>query len=123
MRNIDLFDNYLFNRQNTEDRKLFEERLASDADFKKEFDEHKAFVKLFKEYRKQEDLKKKLDAAYTEEFGQPNIVSIRSSFYNRHGKTIGMAASVALIAVTITLALLASGGYLIKQQQESIAEL
>jgi hypothetical protein len=37
MRNIDLFDNYLFNRQNTEDRKLFEERLASDENFRKEF--------------------------------------------------------------------------------------
>lgn len=123
MRNIDLFDNYLFNRQSTEDRKLFEERLAGDADFRKEFEEHKAFVKLFKEYRKQEDLKRQLDEAYTEEFGHPNMISIKPSFYNRHGKTIGMAATVAIIAVTITLTLLASGGYLIKQQQESIAEL
>jgi len=123
MRNIDLFDNYLFNRQNTDDRKLFDERLASDETFKKEFEEHKAFVKLFQEYRKQQDLKKQLDTAYSEEFGSPNIVSIKPSFYNRHGKTIGMAASVAIIVVTVTLALLTSGGFLIKQHNTSITNL
>jgi len=123
MRNIDLFDNYLFNRQNTDDRKLFDERLASDETFKKEFEEHKAFVRLFQEYRKRQDLKKQLDTVYSEEFGKPNIVSIKPSFYNRHGKTIGMAASVAIIVVTVTLALLTSGGFLIKQHNTSITNL
>ncbi len=124
MRNIDLFDNYLYNRQNTEDRKAFEERLANDSAFRKEFEEHKAFVKIFKEYSQQENLKKQLDTAYTEEFGKPNMVSIKAdTFYNRHGKTIGMAASVAIIVVTVTLALLTSGGYLIKQHDASITNL
>lgn len=124
MRNIDLFDNYLYNRQNTDDRKLFEGRLETDAQFKKEFEEHKAFVKVLKDYSKQEELKKQLSAAYSEEFGKPNMVSIKAdTFYNRHGRTIGMAASVAVIAVTITLALLTSGGYLIKQHGTSITNL
>lgn len=124
MRNIDLFDNYLLNRQSTDDRKLFEERLAGDEAFKKEFEEHKAFVKLLREYGKQQELKKELDTVYSEEFGKPNMVSIKNdTFYNRHGKTIGMAASVAVIAVTITLALLASGGFLIKQHDASITNL
>ena len=124
MRNIDLFDNYLYNRQNTEDRKLFDERLISDGAFKQEFDEHTAFVKLLREYGKQQELKKQLDEVYTEEFGKPNMVSIKpNTFYNRHGKTIGMAASVAVIAVTITLAALASGGFLIKKHDTSITNL
>ncbi len=124
MRNIDLFDNYLYNRQNTGDRKLFDERLISDDAFKKEFDEHSAFVKVLQEYGKQQELKKQLDTVYTEEFGNPNMVSIKpNTFYNRHGKTIGMAASVAVIAVTITLAALASGGFLIKQHDNAITDL
>ena len=124
MRNIDLFDNYLLNRQSTEDRKLFDERLASDEAFKKEFEEHKAFVKLLLEYGKQQEFKKQLENVYTEEFGKPNMVSIKTdTFYNRHGKTIGMAASVAIIVVTITLAALTSGGFLIKQHDTSITNL
>ena len=106
MRNIDLFDNYLYNRQNTEDRKLFDERLISDGAFKQEFDEHTAFVKLLREYGKQQELKKQLDEVYTEEFGKPNMVSIKpNTFYNRHGKTIGMAASVAVIVLSLSTTL------------------
>lgn len=124
MRNIDLFDNYIANRQNTEDRKLFEERLTTDEVFAKEYNDHKAFVNVLQQYAKQEELKKQLDKTYREEFGQPNMVSINSnSFYNKYGKTIGMAASVAFIAVSITLALLASGGYLIQKHNTSITNL
>ena len=125
MRNIDLFDNYLFNRQSTDDRKLFEERLISDESFNKEFTEHKAFVKLLQEYAKQQELTKQLDSVYSEEFGKPNMIPISkaNSFYNKYGRTIGMAASVAFIVVTVTLALLASGGYLIQKHGASITNL
>jgi serine protease Do len=124
MRNIDLFDNYIFNRQSSDDRKLFEERLVSDETFNKEFTDHNAFVTLLQEYAKQQELKKQLDTVYSEEFGKPNMVSIKpNSFYERYGKTIGMAASVAFIAVSITLALLASGGYLIQKHNTSITNL
>ena len=124
MRNIDLFDNYLYNRQNTEDRRLFEERLAADADFRKEFEEHNAFVKVLREYGEQERVKKSMRTIYEEEFGKPNIVSIKQpNFYNKHGRTIGMAASVAIMAVIVTLALLTSGGFLIKKHDASITNL
>ena len=81
MRNIDLFDNYLYNRQNTEDRKLFDERLASDETFKKEFDEHTAFVKLLQEYGKQQELKKQLDTVYV---FVALLVSVQITFRVRH---------------------------------------
>ena len=53
---------------------------------------------------------------------EPDRVALQS-FYERYGKTIGMAASVAFIAVSITLALLASGGYLIQKHNTSITNL
>lgn len=124
MRNIDLFDNYLYNRQGADDRKLFEERLAHDATFKKEFEEHRAFVKVLHDYGQQERLKKQMETIYSEEFGKLNMVSIKTdTFYNRHGRAIGMAASVAIIAVIVTLALLTSGGFLIKKHDASITNL
>ncbi len=125
MRNIDLFDDYLYQRLNADDTKLFEERLLTDADFKTQFEEHQAFVNLLKEYGKQQELKAKLDTIYTEEFGVPNIhqLNTKDNFYNKYGRTVGVAASVALIAVIATITLLSSGGYLIKQHENSITNL
>ena len=53
MRNIDLFDDYLHQRLNADDAKLFEERLTSDADFNTQFEDHKNFVNLLQEFGKQ----------------------------------------------------------------------
>ncbi|HEX7414871.1 MAG TPA: serine protease, partial [Bacteroidia bacterium] len=125
MRNIDLFDDYLHQRLNVDDAKLFEERLLTDADFKTQFEEQKAFVNLLREFGKQQELKAKLDTVYTEEFGVPNVHQLnpKNNFYNKYGRTMGMAASVAIIAVIATITLLSSGGYLIKQHENSITNL
>lgn len=125
MRNIDLFDDYLHQRLNADDTKLFKERILADADFKAQFEEQKAFVNLLQEFGKQEQLKSKLDTIYTEEFGTPNIHQLNSkdNFYNKYGRIMGVAASVAIIAVIGTIALLSSGGYLIKQHDTSITNL
>jgi len=125
MRNIDLFDDYLYQRLNADDKKLFEERLLTDADFKTQFEEQKAFVNLLQEFGKQEQLKSKLDAIYTEEFGTPNVHQLnpKNNFYNKYGRMMGVAASVAVIAVIATITLLSSGGYLIKQHEASITNL
>src|ERR1700744_5811839 len=125
MRNIDLFDDYLYQRLNADDKKLFEERLLTDADLKTQFEEQKAFVNLLQEFGKQEQLKSKLDAIYTEEFGTPNVHQLnpKNNFYNKYGRMMGVAASVAVIAVIATITLLSSGGYLIKQHDTSITNL
>ena len=125
MRNIDLFDDYLHQHLNANDTRLFEERLLTDADFKTQFEEHSAFVNLLKEFGKQQKLKGKLDSIYTEEFGTPNVhqLNTKDNFYTKYGKTLGVAASVAFIAVIATITLLSSGGYLIKQHENSITNL
>jgi len=125
MRNIDLFDDYLYQRINADDAKLFEERLLTDADFKTQFEDHKNFVNLLQEFGKQEQLKSKLDTIYNEEFGTPNIHQLnpKNTFYKQYGRMMGVAASVALIAVIATITLLSSGGYLIKQHDTSITNL
>jgi S1-C subfamily serine protease len=125
MRNIDLFDDYLYKRLNANDTLLFEERLTNDGDFKAHFEEHKNFINLFSEFEKQEQLKSKLNTIYTEEFGTPNIhqLNTKNTFYNKYGRMLGVAASVAVIAVIATITLLSSGGYLIKQHEASITNL
>lgn len=125
MRNVDLFDDYLHQRLTADEVKLFEERLITDADFKNQFTDHKNFVNLFQEFGKQEELKGKLNTIYTEEFGTPNVHQLnpKNNFYNKYGRTVGVAASVALIAVIATITLLSSGGYLIKQHDTSITNL
>ena len=125
MRNIDLFDDYLYRRLNADEVKLFEERLLTDAGFKAEYEEHKTFVNLLTEFAKQEQLKSKLNAIYTEEFGKPNVHQLnpKNTFYSKYGRLMGVAASVAVIAVIATITLLSSGGYLIKQHEASITNL
>ena len=125
MRNIDLFDDYLYQRLNADEVKLFEERLLSDTDFKTQYEEHAAFVNILKEFGKQEQLKSKLDTIYTEEFGKPNVHQLnpKGTFYSQYGRLVGVAASVAIIAVIATITLLSSGGYLIKQHGASITNL
>jgi serine protease Do len=125
MRNIDLFDDYLYQRLNADDARLFEEKLLTDVDFKAQFEEQKAFVSLLQEFGKQEQLKNKLNSIYTEEFGTTNVHQLnpKNTFYNQYGRMVGVAASVAIFAVIATITLLSSGGYLIKQHGASITNL
>jgi serine protease Do len=125
MRNIDLFDDYLHKRLNADDVRLFDEKLLTDADFKAQFEDHKNFVNLLQEFGKQEQLKSKLNTIYTEEFGVPNVHQLnpKNNFYTKYGRMMGVAASVAIVAVITTVTLLSSGGYLIKQHEASITNL
>ena len=125
MRNVDWFDDYLYKRLPESEQFLFEEKLHQDAEFKKQFDEHKAFVNLLSELGKQQQLSRQLNAVYAEEYGAPNVRSLspKNSFYGKYGRMMGVAASVAIIAVIATITLLSSGGYLIKQHEASITNL
>ncbi len=125
MKNMDVFDRYLFNRMSAEEKSAFEERLKADSLLGQEFADHKKFVMLMQAFERQERLAMKMEKIYHEEFGESNTIAISSprTFYARYGKTIGVAASVSILAILITLALLASGGYLIKKHENSISNL
>ncbi|HEY1038906.1 MAG TPA: serine protease [Bacteroidia bacterium] len=125
MRNVDLFDDYLFGRLNSEDKKQFENRLREDAEFKAEFNKHKGFVDALNYTSAKNTLKAKLKSIHQSQFGSSNIrhINENKTFYQKYIKPTGMAATVAVLAVITTVAVLSGGGYLIKKQNTDYTEL
>src|ERR1700741_4677935 len=108
MRNIDLFDEYLFGRLKPEDKKQFENRLEEDADFKKEFSRYKLFVETLNYSSAKNAFKSKLKSIHQSAFGSANIKHINEhrSFFQKYIKPTGMAATAAVLAVVTTVAVL-----------------
>lgn len=126
MRTTDLFDEYMNGKLNAEDTASFEQRMESDLDFKQAYHKHLELVKALNDAHQRAELKKQLETIHTEEFGKDaRLFSIKGeeTFAKKHGKTIAVAASTALIAVLSTVAVLSTGGYLLKQQSNQITDL
>jgi S1-C subfamily serine protease len=125
MRNTDLFDDYLMGNLDAEERKQLESRLQSDAELKSEFSKHKKFVETLQYTATKNTLKTKLKDLHTVEFGADNIKYINShkSFFERYIKPTGFAASVAIVAVILTITTLSMGGYLLEKQKDEVEEL
>lgn len=125
MRARDLFDNYLEGRLNAEETSEFESRLNSDAAFANAFTEHKTLVNALNKQSERQTLSQKLKAIHKAEFGNAKTINLNreETFARKHGKTIAVAASTALIAVLSTVAVLSTGGYLLKQQSNQITDL
>jgi serine protease Do len=125
MRVIDLFDDYLSGILSAEDRTSFENRLKTDATFANAFEEHQDLVTSLARQAERAELKNKLKAIHEAEFGNTKVISLNreGNFAARHGRTIAVAASTALIAVLSTVAVLSTGGYLFKQQSNQITDL
>jgi S1-C subfamily serine protease len=125
MRVTDLFDNYLGGRMDAAGKAQFERELETDKTLALAFNEHRQLLETLRDQHRQQQLKKKLQAIHEKEFGQPNVISIHreKNFATRHGKTIAVAASTAFIAVLGTVAILSTGGFLLRQQGNQITEL
>ena len=125
MRVTDLFDNYLNKTLSAEERADFEKLLHTDVIMANAFNEHQTMIDSLKLTANKNDLKKKLRSIHEKEFGNSKIISIKheENFAKRHGRTIAVAASTALIAVLSTVAVLSTGGYLLKQQSNQITNL
>lgn len=122
----DTFDAYLNNTLSPEEKKAFENRLHHDAVFAKAFHEHKLLLDTMARSARRENLKHRLSGIHKELFGEhTRIISMvkENSFARRHGRTIAVAASTALVAVLATVAALSTGGYLLKKQNNEILEL
>ena len=122
---MDLFDEYLSGKLNPEEKTNFEERLRADAQLANDFKEHQQFILLLKTQQEKLHLKNKLKAIHSEAFGKNNIHVLHPTnrFFEKYIKPIGVAASVAIIAVVSTVAILSFGGYLINNQNEYLTEL
>jgi serine protease Do len=125
MRSTELFDDYLGGRMAAEDRAFFESRLNNEPAFAAAFAEHKALIEALRKHEGNSQLKKKLEAIHYETFGRAKVISMQreQNFASRHGKTMVVAASTAFIAVMGTVAILSTGGFLLRQQSNEITEL
>lgn len=125
MRATEQFDNYIFGTFSSEEKKAFEERLKTDAEFAIAFDKHKTLIEGINQHEQRVHLKQILSTIHKQEFGKDaTIVNIKeATFIKKHGKTFAVAASVAIIAVIGTVTLLSTGGYLLKQQSNAITDL
>lgn len=124
MRATELFDNYLFGKLSAEEKTAFDARLASDAEFAAAFEKHKILIEGINQHEQRLHLKQILSTIHQQEFGKDaKIVPIKETFIKKHGRTFAMAASVAVIAVLSTVAILSTGGYLLKKQSNEITDL
>lgn len=124
MKNAALFDNYLNNKLSAEEKALFENRLTSDEVFAQAFSEHKTLINALNAHNNTLNFKEQLKAIHKSEFGDGKVISInKETFAKRHGKTLAVAASTAIIAVLSTVAILSTGGYLLKKQSSELQEL
>lgn len=124
MRSVDLFDDYLNGTLSADEKTNFEIRLKTDAIFASAFEQHKTLVNTLNLQTKRNILKDTLKSIHTEAFGNDaRIISIKETPFQKFGKTAFIAASTGLIAVVSTIALLSTGGYLLKQQSNEITDL
>jgi S1-C subfamily serine protease len=110
MKNVDLFDDYLNGHLSAEEKQNFEIQLNSDVIFNTAFNEHKLLIEALTLNVRKTELKKKLQNIHATEFSNDaKVISINTStFLQRYGKTIAVAASTAAIVMVSSLAVLNS---------------
>jgi serine protease Do len=124
MRSVDLFDDYLNGRLSADEKNNFDIRLETEPVFAQSFEQHKTLVNALAAQTQREALKDKLKRFHKEEFGNDaKIISLGESAIKKFGKTAFIAASTGLIAVFSTMAILSTGGYLLKKQSNEITDL
>lgn len=126
MRQVDLFDDYLNNLLNTQDKQNFEQELTTNDEMAKSFAEHKKLVESLNALNKRNALKANLRAIHQNEIGlNAKVISINqeTTITKKYWKTVAVAAGTAFIAVLSTILLLSSGGYLLTNQSDQMKEL
>jgi serine protease Do len=125
MRSTELFDHYLNGNLSSDEKREFEQRLVSDEVFAKAFEEHRSLTEALEDHNEVQSLRSKLNAIHEKEFGNDaRVLPLeKENFARRYGKTVMIAASTALIAVLSTVAVLSTGGYLLKKHNDQILDL
>ena len=96
MRNIDLFDGYLNDELDHAQKASFETRLATEPEFKMEFELHKSFVNGINEATFSLELRSAMNEIHEAEFGKPNVYHIKQhkGFYFR---VAAVAAGISIL--------------------------
>ncbi len=117
MTNEELFDQYISGTLKNVDQ--FEQELKSNTEFKKQFEAHVLLINILKNNDKNKKFKAALSLFIKNKKDITKPIVIESFF----GKTFAIAASVAIITIICTLALLSAGGYILQKQKDEITEL
>jgi serine protease Do len=124
LRATDQFDRYLADQLSPTEKQVFEQRLRTEEAFAIAFDQHKQLIENLHAHAGRNALRNQLKEIHAKEFGDSKVIPLREeTFARRHGKTMAVAASTAFIAVLGTVAILSTGGYLLKQQSNQITDL
>ncbi len=125
MRSTDLFDDYLNGKLSEKEIADFENRIKTDEVFSAAFQEQKTLLKVLKQVTDRKEFQAKLNNIHEKEIGiHSKTISLNEeTFAKKHGRTIAVAASTAFVAVLSTVAILSTGGYLLKKQSNEITEL
>lgn len=125
MRPTDIFDAYLEGRLSVAERLDFEKKLSEDQVYATAFKAHQTLLETLQASDEREALRKKIKAIHAKEIGNGRVISLlkEENFAQKHGRTIAVAASTAIIAVLSSVAVLSTGGYFFKQQSNQITDL
>lgn len=125
MRVTDIFDEFLLGKLSGQALQDFTSRLEKEPAFARAFKEHKQLVSDLQENAKRQDLRRQLQSIHAKEIGNGRVIPMHKeeNFAQKHARTLVVAASTALIAVLSTVALLSTGGYLLKKQNSQITDL
>jgi len=125
MRTTDWFDDFLSGNLTKEQKEEFQQKLNSDTAFAEAFEKHSSLVDALHLHEERVQLRKALQSIHEQEIGiEPKILPIKKdATIKRVGKTVAFAAGVGLVAVLSTLALLSTGGYLLKQQKDEMVNM
>lgn len=126
MRSTELFDNYLNGTLNEEERKEFEQQLASNPVIAKAFHEHKQLIDTLKTLHNRESLRQKMEDIHKAEYGNDaKIIPVNTAQNspNRLMRTVMAAAITSVIVVVSVVAVLSYSGYLLTRQSDEITDL
>jgi serine protease Do len=118
MENIDwndLLDRYAQGTLNQAERIVFEGRMADDAGFRREAEQHQEMYQSMKLYGGREKMKKTL-ASFEKDLTVPSLQSKKQTLIKKYWPTIAVAASVAFVSIVGTMLMTQS----IQTQQTAI---
>lgn len=102
MDELELIEKYFSKELGEKDRVAFEKRMHSDDLLRQRAEDHIQFLKSFKQYGDRKSKKEALDKIHDEMNFSTEAKVVRLSRWERYGRTMMMAASVALVCTVGT---------------------
>ena len=102
MEELELIEKYFGKELSEKDRSAFEKRMHSDNLFRQRAEDHIQFLKSFKQYGDRKSKKEALNKMHQEMNFSTEAKVVRLSRWEKYGRTMTIAASVALVCTVGT---------------------